>query len=312
MALPKQVEEAADLAEEYMNGLNAEEGESEAGEEVDTEESDEEESEEAADDETNTEEEEERNVFEEKYRVLQGKYDKEVPRLHGELKELKEKIFERLGDIETAKAQPEEKAPEVDDKMAAFKEEYGEDLIGYLDSYFESKMKPAVAEQTKEALDPVQKQVASIEESQVQTAKDEFASYLDSNVNGDWREAASDPKFEEFLAQEDPSGFSTYGELLDKFNQDWDQTRMAKVFNAFYGEGKTETPEKKSSPDKDAIVAPSRKTQAKTPEASDKINWTRESIKQFERDDRAGKYSSEDSQKMWDDLLAAPSENRIN
>lgn len=312
MGIPKQVEEAADLAEEYIKGLDAEEEESEAGEEVDTEESDkEEESEEAADDEANTEEEEqeEKNIFEEKYRVLQGKYDKEVPRLHSELKELKEKIFERIGDLSQ---KPEvEEAPVPDAKLEAFKEEYGEDLIGYLDSYFESKMKPAIEAQTKESIEPVQQKVTSLEDSQVETAKTEFASYLDKNVNGDWREAGEDPNFIAFLETEDSSGFNTYGELLEKFNNSWDEKRMAKVFNAFYGE-KTEAAEKKPSPHKEAIVAPSRKTQAQAPNDDGKIMWTPESIKQFERDDRSGKYNQEESQKLWNDLLAAPSENRIN
>ncbi len=318
MAIPKQVEAAAELAEEYIKGLNAEEDNSEAGKEVDTDESEEteeeieEETEESADDETNTEgeEQEEKNIFEEKYRVLQGKYDKEVPRLHNELKELKEKIFERIGDL--SKKPEVEEAPITDAKLEAFKEEYGEDLINYLDSYFESKMKPAIEAQTKESIDPVQQKVASLEDSQIETAKTEFASFLDENVNGNWREAGEDPKFIAFLETEDPSGFNTYGELLDKFNNSWDEKRMAKVFNAYYGEKTEVVPERKPSPDKDAIVAPSRKTQAQAPKDDGKIMWTPESIKQFERDDRSGKYNAEESQKLWDDLLAAPSENRIN
>lgn len=309
MSVPKQVEEAAELAEEYVKGLNTNEEDPKAGEEVDTDKL-EEESDKSADDETNTkeEEQEERNIFEEKYRVLQGKYDKEVPRLHNELKELKEKIFERIGDMSQKKEENEE--PVVDKNLEAFKEEYGEDLINYLDSYFESKMKPAIKAHTEESIEPVQQKVTSIEEAQVETAKNEFAAYLDEHVNGSWRDAGEDPKFLEFLEQEDPSGFNTYGELLERFNSNWDEKKMVKVFNTFYGE-KTKS-KTESSPDKEAIVAPSRKTQAQAPSGDDKIMWTPESIKQFERDDRSGKYSPEESMKLWDDLLHAPSENRIN
>ena len=307
MGLPKQVEEAADQAEEYIKGLNSEES-SEATEESETEE-------ETATTEDDTEDaKEEVDTFENKYKSLKGKYDAEVPRLHTELKELKENIFSKIEEL-SVNREPEktedEPTQDYSDKLAAFKEEYGEDLMGYLDAYFDSKVQPTLDKHTKESITPLQDKITNVEDSQTNAAQVEFASYLNNNVNGDWQTAVGTPEFDAFLQKEDPNGMYTYGELMNKFNSDWDEVRMAKVFNQFFPEEKTEEKVNKGVSDKDALISPSRQTKTKAPEADNKIQWTEESIKQFEQDDRRGKFSSEESKELWDDLLAALGDNRI-
>jgi len=312
MGIPKQVEDNAAEAEEFLKNLN-EASDTEATEEAETDEDSGGSTDESASDEGDTEDvvEDKVDIFEQKYNSLKGKYDAEVPRLHTELKELKESIFEKLNTIsETSKE--EEKLEIPDDKLAKFKEEYGEDLLGYLDAYFDSKVQPTLKQQTEDVINPIRDKVESVEESQIQSAKTEFADYLDGNVNGDWRDIGVNPKFQEFLTQEDPSGLYTYGELLENYNKQWDNVKMAKVMNIFFGDKTDTKKETKPTPDQDALIAPSRQTKTQVPAADEKIRWTAGSIKQFELDDRKGKYTPEESQSMWNDLLSAPSENRIS
>jgi len=307
MGVPKQIEDAANEAEEYLKGLNESDAEDtdeteDAESEVDTE--DEIENEADAEDEP-----EDEDLFRNKYLTLQGKYDAEVPALHQELKELKDNIFGKIDELSKANDVKEEETS-LDAATDSFREEYGDDLVNYIDEYFKSKIEPTIKQSTADAVKPVEEKVQSVEDSQISVAKDEFATYLNDNVKGDWQKAAEDPKFVKFLEQEDPSGLYTYGDLLSEYNNNWDHKKMAKVFNIFYGEEKA--PKQTSKPQKDAMVAPSRQTDNSAPTGEDKIIWTEESMQQFYKDDRARKIPQEESAKMWNDLMLAATEGRIH
>ena len=59
------------------------------------------------------------------------------------------------------------------------------------------------------------------------------------------------------------------------------------------------------------MIAPSRNNVHTVPDSKDKQIWTQDSIKEFQRLDRQGKYTADVSKAMWDDLLSAMSEGRI-
>ncbi len=320
MGVPKQVEEAAAAAEEYLESLET----SEADESTDTDDTASEdevetndESEDSADvnndEPEDTDDADEAELYKNKYLTLKGKYDAEVPTLHTELKELKENIFGKIEELSKSNAsQDAEETPEADDFEENFREEFGDDLINFIDKYIQKKIKP----QLEEAVKPVEQKVQSVEDSQIASAKDEFAQYLTDNVKGDWESAKDDPAFIEFLQKPEPSGLYTYGDLMAMYNENWDHEKMAKVFNIYYGDGekapKEESKPKSEPPQKEAIVAPSRQTQHNVPEPTDGKIWTEESMNQFYKDDRAGKFSPEESVQLWDDLLSAAAEGRIH
>jgi hypothetical protein len=306
MGVPKQIEDAANEAEEYLKSLS--DSEAEDTDETEDAEGEIETEEETTDDaDVEDDEQDEEDLYRNKYLTLKGKYDAEVPTLHKELKELKENIFGKIDELAKTKNSVEETDDLGDDEIAAFKEEYGEDLVQYLDKYLEAKLKSASQETANEVIKPLEEKVQSVEDSQIAAAKEEFATYLDENVKGEWQKAADDPKFIKFLEKTDPSGLYTYGDLLTEYNNNWDHEKMAKVFNIFY-EG---NPKKEAPPQKDAIVAPSRKTEHSVPTGGDKIIWTEESMQQFYKDDRARKIPAEESAKLWEDLMLAASEGRI-
>jgi hypothetical protein len=251
---------------------------------------------------------EELRKFKARYLSLQGKYDAEVPRLHNELKEFKQTVFERLEQNLARQDQEQQSAAPEADPFEAEKELFGEDLHNYM-------LKLARYENEKllnQKLKPVQQKVDDFEETQVNVAKQNFIADLDSKVKGDWKTLweGKDPKFIEFLGQEDPSGLYTYEELLQAYNTKWDSDRMAKVFNT-YLESSQPAQHRQRTTERTAMVAPSRQNSHAVPNTSQARIWTAETFKQFQDADRAGKYSAEESKALWDDLLSAPAQGRM-
>lgn len=322
MALPRQVEEAAAMAEElHAKMFSQQEQTPEPADEQEDEVEDQEEdtSELENDDEVEEEDElphdddvEELRKFKARYMSLQGKYNSEVPRLHQELRELKQSVFQKLEQQIDQRQQQQEvpQKPQEPDKLSAFKEEYGEDFVESLRALIQAEAEAKIMATIK----PVQEQVSSVEYTQVRAAQQSFMGYLDETVKGDWRGLweGKDPKFIEFLNQPDPSGLYTYGDLVQQYNNNWDADRLAKVFNT-YLESKPQPKPKPEQPNpaKQAMVAPNRSTQHTAPKTTDKIIWTKDAIKEFEKNDRMGRYNPEQSKAMWEDLLSAVAENRV-
>lgn len=324
MALPRQVEEAAAMAEElHAKMFNQQEQTPEPADEQEEEEVEDQEedtSELENDEEVEEEDElphdddvEELRKFKARYMSLQGKYNSEVPRLHQELKELKQSVFQKLEQYIDQRQQQQEvlQKPQEPDKLSAFKEEYGEDFVESLRALIQAETEAKIMATIK----PVQEQVSSVEDIQVKAAQQSFMDYLDKTVKGDWKGLweGKDPKFIEFLNQPDPSGLYTYGDLVQQYNNNWDADRLAKVFNIYLD---SKQPPKQPKPErpnpvKQAMVAPSRSTQHTAPKTTEKIIWTKDAIKDFEKNDRMGKYSPEQSKAMWEDLLSAVAENRV-
>lgn len=249
---------------------------------------------------------EELRKFKARYLTLKGMYDADVPRLHKELKELKQSVFDRFNTIIEDKEKTEPQVPVVDDEMSKFEEEYGTDFV--------QQLRKIIANEASQYVKPIKEQVDSVEDTQVQTAKSSFVDYLNTAVKGDWQNAwqGNDPKFQEFLNSTDPNGLYTYAELIDKYNTEWDADKMAKIFNIYYDSQKPATPiPEKTRPDKEAMIAPSRQPAQSTPQSEEKIIWTKDKLAEFQRLDRMGKYPKEDSLKLWNDLLAAPAEGRF-
>ena len=311
MSLPKQVAEAAELAEELHGKMFAQEAAPQEEEAPPQEEPAPVEQDEPQQEETlpHDDDVEELRKFKERYMHLKGKYDAEVPRLHSELKDLKQSVFERIGEI--AKQKEEELPPPKNERLEKIREEYGDEFINTIKAILDEEVSPLL----KQNMQPVQEQIASIEDTQKQAAQQSFMSYLDSKVEGDWRAlwSGQDPKFLEFLQQPDPSGLFTYGELALAYNDKWDADKLGIVFNTYLSGNKPQQPPaaKKPNPAQEAMVAPSRGPSTSTPQVNDKRIWTQETMAEFQKADRSGKYDATTSKAMWDDLLSALSENRI-
>lgn len=315
---PLQVEEAAKLAEELherMFSKQEEISDEDTQEDEDTPSDDiddddvEDDDEDIEDDVPHDDDIAELRKFKARYLSLKGKYDAEVPTLHKELNEFKKSVVDRLSTLTSDEPKPP-KEDIKDDVVSRLKEEYGDDFIDSVTLLAEQ-----IAERKiKASITPVQEKVDSVEDTQIKVAKEEFKKYLDDNVKGDWQKLweGKDKGFYEFLEKPDPSGLYTYGELINLYNEKWEAGKLATVLNTYLESKprKEKTPQPNSA-EKDSLIAPSRSATHHTPDIDDKTIWTKDSIKEFQRLDRQGKFSPEESMAKWNDLLAAASENRI-
>lgn len=299
--VPQSVEEAAQLAEELHARMFQTEDPSaedtlpeESNQDVELSDSEEDEDAPPIDDIK------ELKKFRDRYMSLKGKYDAEVPRLAAEVRELRENLNKP-----TKVEAPVDTSDVEEDFLTTISDEYGEDFINAIKKVIQHEVKPIIK--------PVQEQVQSTQNVQQEAAQDSFKKYLDSAVDkGDWRSLweGKDPKFLDFLKEPDPSGLYNYGDLVNMYNENWDADRLAKVFNTYLATTKT-TQTKVPNPQKDALIAPSRNNTQPTPNTDGKRIWTQDSFSKFQKDDRMGKYSAEESAALWDDLTSAPAEGRM-
>lgn len=293
MELPKQVTEAADLAEQ-LHGQMFEEA-PDSNEVVPPE----------AEPEVPVEPEvdyaAQAREYEQKWKSLQGMYNSS----QDDIRNLKQMIIDKL---EQRPQEPAPEPPKDSDRIAKFREEYGDDFIETLRELQRQEAEKLFSEKVA----PVEQQIASVEETQIKAAQENFKSYLNTKVKGDWNALwnGQDPKFMEFLSQPDPSGLYTYGDLVKAYNDNWDADKLSTVFNT-YLESSAPVAPKTTNPSKEAMVAPSRNNTHTSPTIDDKKIWTSSMIEEFKVNDRRGKYDSETSMAMWNDLLAAMSEGRI-
>ena len=281
------------------------------------------------------------------HKTLKGKYDTEVPanasradRLENRLTAFKQEVRERLESSHAAPtAQPADEPSATDTVIDAqakkFIDEYEGDYIDGLRAFVKQELAPLMRDSVK----PVEEAVAAVEENQGTAASEAFILTVGENMAtpgewvSDWTNQDSNPKFEAFLAAEDPSGLYTNGELAEIFNQNHDGVKFAKLMSQFY---KAETPASepnqvpvadpapasaaepvsaKATPDPADMIAPDTAAAAAPTEAGDKIIWNKQSMDAFYAKDRNsadnGGYSEAESTRLWNDLLLAEHEGRI-
>jgi hypothetical protein len=169
--------------------------------------------------------------WEAKYRVLQGKYNSEVPRLAADLRAMRQQLDE-LQQARTAAPQtPPAASPDNQKKEVVTNEEveeYGEDLINLI-----RRVARAEAAQIETMLKPKIEQVEGrvVETVQRQASQNVF-SVLDRDVQ-DWREINKSPDFVEWLSQSDPYVGDTRKNLLMSAFQEGDADRVAAFFKGY-------------------------------------------------------------------------------
>lgn len=297
MSIPKQVEEAADLAEQLFEKMN----EAPVQQDVDTPDSGEVDEQQEAEPEVDYEA--KAREYEQKWKSLQGMYNSS----QDEIRAYKQLIIEKA---QAAQQQPEQQVEkqQKNERIAKFEEEYGEEYVETLRELNRIEVERLLAEKVA----PVESKIASVEDTQIRVAQDNFKNYLSNAVKGDWNALwnGDDPKFIEFLGQPDPSGLYTYGDLAQMYNNSWDADKLAKIFNTYLDSKAPQKPPA-ANPSRDAMVAPSRSNAHSSPSIDNPRVWTSASIEEFKVNDRKGKYDAETSMAMWTDLLSAINEGRI-
>jgi len=204
---------------------------------------------------------------EHKYSVLKGKYDKEVPRLHKDLKSANEHLLaiqsenaklreslasmnSRIATIEGSGAQPAEQAqmlkdlendPDVQVAMQNFP-----DVWKAVDKAITKRVE-AIKVTTVGKLEKVEADLKRADETAKMTADQAFSNYLDSNVEG-WREVNVDDNFKAWLRQpvDKYSGRTKMDIIMEDISRK-NAPKVAEFFVDFAKEKQAEAESAKSS-----------------------------------------------------------------
>ena len=283
--------------------------------------------------------------WEQKYKVLQGKYNAEVPRLQKRVQDQDEQLRSFQSQLtatqnllasfsaqrESAPAQSQPATPPAPAKLVKDEEvkEFGADLIDV--------MRRVVREEQASLLPEIDRRVAPVAQRVDQVAQvthqvgarvarsdqQTVLALLDQSVPN-WREVNEDPGFLEWLAQVDPYAGRERGDLLQQAYKAHDGPRVVAFFNGYLKEHAAVTPPPAPKPAAAApapqrtleqLVAPGtpKTGAASTQDGSGKRVWSRQEIGQFYADVQAGRFkgTAEQKKQIEADIFAAQRENRI-
>lgn len=233
--------------------------------------------------------------WEHRFKVLQGKYNAEIPRLAGENKDLKAKLSELEVSLESLKNKPE---PLVKPEEVA---EYGEGLIDVV----RRTAREELAQKDSE-INALKAKIESLSNVTTQKVESDFFSSLTSMVP-DWEQINQDPKFLSWLDQVDELTGDTRQSLLSRAEQSRDAARTAKFFSAFKKTSSTWAANSASALDQQ-VTPPTNKAPNAPPA---KKVWTRAEVSDFYARVRRGDVSDADAIAIEADIHAAQIEGRL-
>ena len=253
--------------------------------------------------------------FEQKYRVMQGKYDAEVPALRLQVETLTEQVRKFM---ENKPSDPVKKPENFDAAIKAMEKEYGPEFTDMVNNAAAEKatvIAKEIANQiVDERLKDINQKVETVAEVQVQTASERFLGNLDRNLPT-WRTTNTDPTFLAWLNKpiDAELGDETYMDRLTAAYNVLDDTKVLTIFNRYL----------KLNPQVEDINA-SKLEELIVPDNQgggddlanlnkEKKTYTTAEVNQFYVDSAAGKYKDkpEEKKRMETDIFAAQSEGRI-
>jgi hypothetical protein len=275
--------------------------------------------------------------WEQKYRVLQGKYNAEVPRLQKMANEQSTAIDQlqkqltatqmMLASLNQPKAASGQAAPVAGTKLVKDEEiqEFGSDLYDFI----RRTAQEAVGPDLDAKLRPVQQQVeearsaaSEVARERALTKRDKVFAALERAVPN-WQAVNTDEGFLAWLDQADPySGFRR-GDLLKQAFERHDAPRVVMFFEGYRAENAAVTPPSPTAgaPDSgsrqrlDELVAPGtvRAGSAGAPNEAGKRVWTQKEVAAFYHDVTTGKFRTRADEKarLEADIIAAGREGRI-
>lgn len=234
--------------------------------------------------------------WEHRFKVLQGKYNSEVPRYANDNKEMKSRleVFEReLEQLKAAPPTPLVTQDEID--------EYGEGLIDVARRISREEL---AVKQTE--IDALKRQMQTFSEASTNTAKGDFFKTLNALVPT-WEQVNEDPAFIKWLGEFDDFAGETRQSLLGKAEASRDAARVGKFFASYLKTSSTWAANSQAS--LESQVVPSANRSPDTP-PSKKI-WQRSEISEFYNRMRRNEVSDADALAIEADINKASIEGRI-
>jgi len=263
--------------------------------------------------------------WEEKYKILQGKYNAEVPRMAGEIREMRKQMEQLLATPKPAVETPVEEKSEKNIVSDQDIVDYGEDLVDLI-----RRVAKAEAAGMTSSLTPKIEQIeGQFKETVQKQATKTIYSQLDADVQ-DWREINKSPDFLEWLATRDPYVGDYRKNLLSTAFEQGDSDRVAAFFKGFKAERQAVTPTQDTPPQTQTVPDAGRQPQVSleqlagpsggpssgvvNTQPAQTPNWTRAQVGQFYADVNAGLYAKDPDRKAQIEasIASAVKEGRIH
>jgi hypothetical protein len=254
--------------------------------------------------------EEDAAYWKQRFDVIQGKYNAEIPALNYRIQDQARLIT----DLQAQMAQLQQ-TPTPDPKSALdpnkFREEWGDEIADLVDTVNRLNQENA---QLKQKVGHVEGTVSHVRQDSETASEQQFWATLNALVP-DWQQVNQTPGFLEWLNGADAlSGFQ-YQSLLDNygirdnygtFNPNHSVERVAAVFNAW----KSQQP---TPPTASGSARREPNTSRATQPQNGKPQYTRDQVTQFYNDVARGKYrhNPEEARRIEQEILAATTEGRV-
>ncbi len=254
-----------------------------------------------------------------RFNTLQGKYNREVPELNSQLRNLTNQINQMQEQMRAAPPPPPAPAPSPTHNIPK------EDLDAYGPELVEASRRWARAEVQRE-LAEMKAQLGEVAEStkhvKTRSAQTGVENYMDANMS-DWRQINNQPEFLQWLQQQDVfSKRVRHGMLTEAFNRG-DAETTAAFFKAFKTEHTAvatpqrqpaHTPNGAGQLDLTSMAAPGRApAQGSNGAPREAKIWSRPEIAAFYTDVRRGAYRGREPEqaRIESDIHKASTEGRV-
>jgi hypothetical protein len=283
--------------------------------------------------------------FEQQYRVLQGKYNAEMPRMQAQIRELmganralQEQVTATnalLASLGGQAQRPASGSPASSQPVKLVKDEeireYGADLLDVVRRAAQEAVLPELDRRIEQRVQPVAQRVETVATQASSTAQrivkqDQAAVHeMLTDQVPNWKQMDTDDGFNNWLDQKDPFSGRVRGEMLNEAYRAHDAPRVVAFFKSYLNENAAVTPPASGNPAaqgaspqtrlEDMVVPGTPKTGAAGAQdgANNKRIWSRNEITKFYHDKQQGLYRSDPkkSAAIEADIFSAQREGRI-
>jgi hypothetical protein len=242
-------------------------------------------------------EEKDADYWRQRFEVMQGKYNAEVPRLTGQVSDLTERVNALSTDLQSAQAGAADLAGKtVDEALDDLEDEYGDKFVAAIDRRIDARL-----DQRLDArLNPVEQRVQKVEQASSESAINAALDQMHAMGQlADWRTLNEDPDFITWLQNPAPfSGGKTFLQILRTAYASGHAVDTAEIFNTYEHLNKKPDPPA-AKPDKaEPPVSPPRRgggPQAQIDNANGDV-LRMSDFQQLHRDYQDGKYRGREAE----------------
>ena len=252
--------------------------------------------------------------WEQKYNVLRGKYDAEVPRLHAQLREVNGQIQDFQRQIDEMRSKPAPEVKPVDTPLVSEqdKEVFGEDLVNLQERIARAVAAPLEAHIAKltERLSKYEGTAEQTAKLQAETAEDKFFDRLAREVPN-WEQINQDQQWLEWLGGRYPGMSATRQDQLSAARANLDLGSTVELFKAFVDSTAKPTPPSNSQELQRQVAPP--KTRASSEPVADSSNrvWTQAEIAAALDPRKLRQMSAAEVERVMSEIDIASAEGRV-